>query len=60
VKFTLIEKMEKRVDFPKTWIAETKRLIGTIKEKDELLQEYGEIIDVLARRVEQLEEMQAS
>lgn len=43
--------------FPKSWIAEVKALLRTIGEKDQKLEEYGQLIDVLAREKEKLEEL---
>ena len=51
----LIERMEKG-KAPKTWIAEVAKLQRTIEEKDERIEEYGNIIDALARKVEALQE----
>ena len=48
----LIERMEKG-KAPKAWIAEVAKLQKTIKEKDALLAEYLEVIDALARIVEE-------
>ena len=52
MKTPLIERMAKREGTPKTWIAEVAKLQKTIKEKDEVIENYGNIIDVLARKVE--------
>ena len=52
-KSSLIERMEKK-DAPKTWITEIYGLLALIKEKNRLIEEYGEVIDTLARQVEDL------
>lgn len=52
-KTTLIERMEKK-GTPKSWIAEVRSLHFEIKELRRLNNEYLEIIDKLARQVENL------
>ena len=54
VKRSLIERME-NLKAPKTWIAEVTKLGKIIEEKDALLAEYLEVIDALARIVEEYE-----
>ena len=51
-KTTLIERMEKK-GVPKSWIAEVRSLHFKIKELRRLNNEYLEIIDKLARQVEE-------
>lgn len=53
-KTSLIERMEKK-GAPKAWVAEVRTLLRIIKEMDEILETYLNIIDNLARRVEALE-----
>ena len=50
-KTTLIERMEKK-GAPKSWIAEVRSLHVTIKGLRRLNNEYLDIIDKLARQVE--------
>ena len=54
----LSERMENRTGTPKSWIAEVKKLQQTIKKRNEKIAEYGDIIDVLARKVEELNDEQ--
>lgn len=54
MKKSLTERMENRTRTPKSWIAEVKKLQQTIKKRNEKIAEYGDIIDVLARKVEEL------
>ena len=52
-KSSLIERMEKK-GVPKTWITEIYGLLALIKEKNRLIEEYGEIIDSLARQIDSI------
>ncbi len=54
MKTPLIERMEKR-KAPKSWIAEVAKLQRTINEKDVKIEEYSNIIDVLAVEKEYLQ-----
>ena len=51
-KTTLVERMEKK-DAPKSWIAAVRSLYFEIKELRRLNNEYLDIIDSLARQVEE-------
>ena len=50
----LTERMEK-ASAPKTWIAEVAKLDRTIEEKQSMIEEHLEVIDALARIVEEYE-----
>ena len=54
---SLTERMESHKGTPKSWIAEVAKLDRTIKEKDEKIDEYGDIIDVLATQREGLQKI---
>jgi len=47
----LIDRMISR-GVPKSWITEVEKMLRTIEEKDELLEEYLKTIDNLARQVD--------
>ena len=53
-KTTLIERMEK-AGAPKVWVVEVKRLQRELKEVIDVRDMYLDIIDILARRVEEEE-----
>jgi len=48
--------MAKRAGFPKSWVAEVKKLENTIVEKQGKIEEYLEVIDALAKIVEEYHE----
>jgi len=52
----LSERMAKRAGFPKSWVAEVKKLENTIVEKQGKIEEYLEVIDALAKIVEEYHE----
>ena len=50
--FNLIDNPNNR-GAPKTWVGEVRALLTQIEEREQLIKEYGEIIDTLARQVEE-------
>ena len=52
----LSERMSKRDGFPKSWTAEVAKLERDSDEKDAKIAEYLEVIDALARIVEEYQD----